>query len=164
MRRWLLGLASFLACGCGVVQFDVSQPLPEQTVQGSALGAVLPSLVANPLALTVDLKAETAKRNTGPASAVFLKGLTLSATRGSGTFDFLEQVHVFIEGPGLSRREIATLVPVGRGLTTLIFAVAPNENLLPYINAGATLTTTVTGRQPAMDFTFDGVVVFDIRV
>jgi hypothetical protein len=163
-RFAFLVLGGLTLAGCGIVQFDVSQALPEQTVAGNPLGGVLPSFVPNPLTLTVDLKAETQKRNTGPATAVYLKALSFSATRSSGTFDFLDQVHVFIEAPGLSKVEIAMLSPVGKGLTAVTFTVVPALNLLPYVNAGATLTATATGHQPTQDFTFDGLVVLDVRV
>lgn len=164
MRTIFVVLIGLALAGCGIVQFDVSQALPEQTVSGNPLGGVLPSFLPNPLTLNVDIKAETQKRNTGPATAVYLKTLTFSATKNSGTFDFLDQVHVFIEAPGISKVEIAAISPVGKGLTTVSFTVVPSINLLPYVNAGATLSATATGRQPTQDFTFDGLVVLDVRV
>jgi len=150
--------------GCGAIQFDVEQALAEQTVQGSALGGLLPSLVPNPITLSVNVKAETEKRGTGPATAVYVKSLDFAATKNSGTFDFLDEAHVFIEGPNLPKIEIATAAPVGKGLTSLVFTIVPKTNLLPYVNAGATLTVTAKGRQPASDFTFDGKLIIDIRV
>lgn len=162
--RWVPLSLSFVFLSCGAIQFDVTQALAEQTVPGSPLGGILPAFLPNPLQLTVDVKAETEKRGTGPATAVFLKSLRFAATKSSGTFDFLDEVHVFIEGPNLPKREIANVSPVARGLTELGFLIVPKENLLPYVNAGATLSATATGRQPAKDFTFDGQLVLDIRI
>jgi hypothetical protein len=94
-------VSSVVFAGCGGLHFDVEQPLPEQRIAGNPLGGVLPSFLPNPLTVTIDVKAETEKRGTGPASAAFLKVLTLSATPASapsGNFDFLDEIHIFIEG------------------------------------------------------------------
>lgn len=166
-RGVMLAAASLVLAGCGVVRFDVEQKLDEQRVQGNPLGGVLPTLLPNPFRLTIDVKSETEKRGTGPATAAYLKSLTLSATPAaspSGNFDFLEEVHVFIEAPGLQKVEIATLKPVPKGATTVSFTPAKDVNLLPYVNAGATLTTSATATPPARDFTFDGKVVLEVRV
>ncbi len=160
-------LALFFFSSCGGVHFDVDQALGEQRIPGSPLGAVLPSLLPNPFRLNVDLKAETAKRGTGPATAAFLKSLTLAATPAanpSGNFGFLEEVHVFIEAPALPKKEVALLKPVPSEATSVTFTIIDGVDLLPYVNAGASITTTATGTQPARDFTFDGKVVLDIRV
>lgn len=152
---------------CGAVGFDLTQDLQEQRVPGSPLGGVLPSLVPNPFKLTLDVKAETQKRGTGPATAVFLKELTLSATPAatpSGTFDFLDEVHVFIESSSQAKVEVAKLKPVPRGVSRVTFDVLPAVDLLPSVNAGATLTTSATGTQPAKDFTFTGQVVVTVKL
>ncbi|MEW5737659.1 MAG: hypothetical protein AB1938_01970 [Myxococcota bacterium] len=166
MRSWLVTLAFFLA-SCGAIRFEVEQAISEQRVPGSPLGGILPDFFPNPFRLTIDVKAETEKRGTGPATAAFLKSLTLNATPAgnpSGTFDFLDEVHVFVEAPGLSRVEVATLKPVPKGQTSVSFTIVPDVNLLPYVNAGATMSTTATGTQPARDFTFDGKAVFEVRI
>lgn len=166
-RFSLVMFAVVLISGCGTVRFDVEQKLDEQRVMGNPLGGVLPTLLPNPFKLTIDVKTETEKRGTGPASAAYLKTLTLSATPAgnpSGNFDFLDEVHVFIEAPGLQKTEIATLKLVPRGATTVTFTPVKDVNLLPYVNAGASLTTTATATPPARDFTFDGRVVLEIRI
>lgn len=153
-----------LFTGCGLVQFDVDQPLPEQRIEGNVLGGLLPEFLPNPLKVSIDVKAETQKRGTGPATAAYLKSLTFNATRSSGTFAFLDEVHIFIEAPNLPKREVARALPMGSGGTSLPFEMMPNENLLPFVNAGATLSATVSGHPPAKDFTFDGALVLDIRI
>src|SRR5262245_12554231 len=103
MRKHPFVFLSFLLLGgCGALGFDVGQDLTEQTVQGSAnpLAGLVPGFLTSPVPITVDLSAETAKRNTGPASHAFLSSLSLSATphdKPSGNFDFLTEVHVFVE-------------------------------------------------------------------
>lgn len=167
MRRLSILTALALLTSCGAIRFDLDQPISEQRVPGNLLGGVLPNFFPNPFKLTIDVQAETEKRGTGPATAAFLKSLDLNATPAgnpSGTFDFLDEVHVFVEAPGQPKVEVATLKPVPKGQTSVSFAIAPDVNLLPYINAGATMSTTATGTQPAKDFTFDGKAVFEVRI
>ena len=156
-----------LVAGCGIASFDVTQELPEQTIAGSPnpLAQLFPSLFA--LSLVIDLREETAAHDTGPAQSAYLSSLTLDITphaMPSGSFDFLDSVHVSVSAPGLPTVEIASVDPVPRGATTLSFTVVANVNLLPYINAGATITSSASGRQPMMDVRFDGVVVITIHV
>lgn len=167
MRRVTTLATLALLSSCGAIRFELEQVISEQRVEGSLLGGVLPSFFPNPFKLTIDVKAETEKRGTGPATAAFLKSLSLAATPAgnpSGTFDFLDEVHLFVEAPGLPKVEVATLKPVPRGQAMVDFAIVPEVNLLPYVNAGATMTTTATGTQPAKDFTFDGKAVFEVRI
>src|SRR5690242_10632556 len=100
---WLLPLI----CSCGAVSFNVEADLAEQSVPGSPLGGLLPSFLPNPARLNVDIKAEVAKRGTGPAKAAFLKSLSLSITPHDApngrNFNFISEVHLFVEGPGLDK-------------------------------------------------------------
>ena len=167
MRRWSFLAVLALLTSCGSIRFNLEQPIAEQKVPGNLLGGVLPNFFPNPFKLTIDVKAETEKRGTGPATAAFLTSLVLNATPAgnpSGTFDFLDEVHVLVEAPGQPKVEVATLKPVPRGQTSVSFTIVPDVNLLPYVNAGATMSTTATGTQPAKDFTFDGKAVFEIRI
>ena len=167
MKRALALLSVATVASCGVVSFDVSQNLQEQVVRGNPnpIAQLFPSLFSIPL--TIDIKAETAKRNTGPASSANLTSLSLSATphtAPSGNFDFLDEVHVMISAPNLPAVEIASVKPVPKGQTTLTFTIVPGVNLLPYINGGATIQSTATGHQPMMDLTFDGAVTVTVHI
>jgi hypothetical protein len=165
----LLSGLVFALSGCGAVGFDVEQKLPEQRIQRSAIGGLLPALFPNPARLTIDLKAEQEKRGTGPATKILIKKLQFNITPSgmpSGNFDFLEEAHLYAESSsaGLPKVEIATLKPVPRGVTTVEFTIVPGVNLLPYVNAGAELSATATGTQPNQDTTFDGLLVIDVRI
>src|SRR5687767_8779782 len=86
-RSAMIKYACVFLFGCGALQFDVGQELPEQTLQGSVLGGVLPSFVPDPIRLDIDVKAETQRRNTGPATKVQLKSMKLQVTApGDGNF------------------------------------------------------------------------------
>jgi hypothetical protein len=128
---------------------------------------VLPTVLPNPAKFTIDLKAEVQKRGTGPATKAVLKSLALSiltAETPDANFDFLEEVHLFAEGPGLQKVEIAKLQPVPRSAKSLTFEIVPDVDLLPYINAGATLSATATATQPRTDTSFDGKVAVEVRI
>lgn len=167
---WTL-LWLFFCSGCGLIRFDVSQGIPQQTVPGSPLGGVLPAFVPVPIPLNIDLKAETAKQGTGPATGANLKSLTLTITphdAPAGSFDFITEVHIFIgprdAGSALPQKEIANVTQVPKGLTTLPFAIVPEVDLLPYINAGSQLTARASGSQPRADVSYDGQVVVTIKI
>lgn len=166
-RLMILVMAAALSVGCGAVRFDVEEPVPEQRVPGSVLGGVLSSFIASPFRLDVDLQSETEKRGTGPATSAVLKRIALQITphaSPSGNFDFLSELHLQVEGPGLMKKEIANLAPVPMGQTTLELKLVPDVDLLPYINAGATISGQAKGTQPARDITFDGTVVVEVRI
>ena len=160
-------LVALLSSGCGALAFDVESAVAEQTVAGSPLGGILPSFIPAPIPLMIDVRAETQKRGTGPATSANLKALSFSATPAampSGNFDFVDEIHISIAAQSLPKVEVARLAPVPKGKTTIDLEVVPGVDLLPYVNAGAQLSATATGRQPTMTFTFDGKVVVTIRI
>lgn len=166
----LVLVAASLVSGCGLIGFDVTQSIPEQTVPGSTLGALLPSFLPAPFPINIDVKQQEQAHNTGPASSANLKSLTFAATphaMPSGNFDFVDEIHIFIAAPSgsaLPMVEIANSTPVPKGQTTLNLTVLPNIDLLPYINAGATISAQASGHSPTQDFTYDGSVVITIRI
>jgi hypothetical protein len=169
MRAILLAIAIGVS-GCGAIAFDVEQAIQEQTIQGSPLGGLLPAFLPTPFRLSIDVKSETQKRSTGPATSAGLKAISFSTTpraMPSGTFDFVDEIHIFIAASGnasLPKVEIATLKPVPKGLTTLELVVVPGIDLLPYVNAGAEVSAQASGTQPTQTVTFDGKVVVTIRI
>lgn len=149
--------------GCGLVSFDVSQDVPAQTIPGSPLGAVLPAALFS-IPLNIDVQAATAGHGTGPAHSVTLSSLTFTIRSPSGaTFDFLDSIAISVSGNGLPEQEIGRLQPVPAASTISIPPTA-GVNLLPYINAGATITARASGHMPASDTTFDGKVVVTVHV
>lgn len=166
-RRQVLLALGVLPLGCGAVSFDVDIPVPEQRVPGSVIGGLLPAFLPTPFALDVDVKAETAKRNTGPATSANIKSIVFQATppaMPSGTFDFVDSIHIFVEAGSLPKKEVASLEPVPKGRSSIDLSIVKDVDILPYVSAGATLSATANGRQPAKDFTFDGVVKITVHV
>jgi hypothetical protein len=159
-------VGAFALGGCGTLGFDVSQNIPSQTVPGSPLGSLLPaSLFAIPI--DINIQSETAAHGTGPASSVTLKSITLTITSPSGaTFDFVDSISISVSSSGnasLPQVEIARLQPVP-GTSSIDIPPTPGVDLLPYINAGATITATASGHMPSADTTFDGTVVVTVHV
>jgi hypothetical protein len=160
-----------LAAGCGLADFDISQPIPEQRVGGSNLPVppVLSGLF--PIPLSLDLAAEIRKQTTGPIDAVTLKRLGLSITdtaRPQGDEDdwsFVEEIRVFVrgrEGSSLPRVEIASVADPG-AVTELVFEVEGGVNLKPYVDEGAVVESEARGVVPADDVSYDGRAVFTVH-
>jgi hypothetical protein len=165
MSRFL-PLALLFSCG-NLASFDVDQDLQQQTVPGSPLGGLLGTFVANPFKFTIDINAEVQKRGTGPAHSAQLKSLSLAITPHSapvGNFDFLTEAHLFVEGNGVAKVEVANITSVPKGATTLDFTITPNVDLLPYINAGGDISATASGTQPAQDTSFDGHITVTVKI
>jgi hypothetical protein len=159
------------ATGCGAISFDVSQAVPEQQVPGSPIGGLLPSFLPQPFPVTINVQQETQKRSTGPASSANLKQVEFQITphdMPQGNFDFVDEIHIFVapssSGSSLPMVEIANLNPVPKGQTKIDLTIVPGVNLLPYINAGASISATASGHQPAETITYDGTVVVTVHI
>jgi hypothetical protein len=137
-----------------VISFAITTSLPATIIPGGAATEVLTSL-GN--ATNIDAQ------NTGPAGSAELQSLTFAAS-GGGSFDFLQEVHFYVDSPGLPELEIANLTTIPAGQTSLTLNVLPNVQLLPYLQAGCTLRSTVTGTAPAQDFSFTGELVAEVGV
>ncbi len=165
-----LGLALLLAAsGCGTQDFTVESDLPAQTVQGDALGGLLGSVFPSAFTVSIDLKAEEQKRDTGPASHVYLKSISLAITphdAPAGNFDFLDEIHLFaapMAAPD-QKVEIASKVPVPKGAASLTLDVVPNVDLISDVQGGTEITATAKGRAPSQSTSIDGHVVIDVKI
>jgi hypothetical protein len=171
-RSFVVLAASLLASGCSTRGFDVSQPLPQETVP-SGFGGVAPSsFLSSPFRINIDVKQETAMHGAGPATSASLKSLTLQALTHDSpldSFNFMYDLQVFVAAPSLPMVPIAQTSPTFKGhggtlIETLSLDVVPNVDLLPYINAGATISAQASGDQPAQDFSYDGSLVITIHI
>jgi hypothetical protein len=156
-------MVALLAASCGTVGFDVEQPIPEQVVGGSPLGGLLP-LGLFQVPLQVDLEASTKAQGTGPADSAHLKAMSLQITAPPGaTFSFLDNVIIKVSAEGLPEKEVARLDQVPPGARIDLNPVG-GVDLLPYINRGATLRASATGRMPMQETRFNGQVVIRVKV
>ena len=168
---WLLGSTigtaiALAASGCGVLDFDVEQKIPSQTVPGSSIPAPIASLF--PIPISLDLSSKIKAMETGPIDSVTLSSLELTIREpadGSADWSFVDAVDVFVEstksGTTLPKAKIATATaPTGQ---VLKFAVEGSVNLKAYVDEGSQVTSTGSGHAPAVDITYDGRGVFTVH-
>jgi hypothetical protein len=162
-RTLIAAALLLLPAGCGKIGFDIDHKLPEQQVQGSPLGGILPLTVFE-FPLMIDLESQTKAQGTGPAHSASLKSLELAVTSPSGeTFDFLESITIGISAQGLEPRDVASLTPVP-AQPRISLKTVPEVDLLPYIQKGATMKASASGNLPRQTVRFDGTVVIRIRI
>jgi hypothetical protein len=173
-----LALSSLALAGCifdtgRLGSFTLGYAIAEQTIEGSPLGGLLGGFGDVPIPLDIDLAAETAARDTGPAQHVYLQSLTLSITPTSepagdtDDFDFLDTIDIYAEstmsGSSLQRVRVATLDPVPEGARTITLQ-PEGVDLIEYVREGALLTASATGTQPSDDVSIDGSIVVRVDV
>ena len=164
-----LSIAIVLCAGCSVVDFDITQALPEQRVQGSPLPGPLAALF--PLPLDLDLSSKIRERDSGPIDSITISSLSLTLTdagRPAGDSDdwsFVELVHVFVksskQGSTLPRIEIASVSAPG-AVTTMAFDVA-DVNIKPYVDEGSIVEGEGRGMLPPDDVTYTGSATFTVH-
>jgi hypothetical protein len=166
----IAALTSIASSGCGVADFDITQPVPEQRVSGSPLPG--PLAVLFPLPLSIDISSKIKAMETGPIDSVTLSKLTLKITAGGMTsgdtdnWSFVDSIHVYVKsnksGTTLPRVEIANITSPG-AVTTMEFHVVDTVNLDPYVNEGSVVEGESMGRLPEDDVTYDGEGVFTVH-
>lgn len=153
----------FVAAGCGVTDFDITQPIPSQTVMGSPLPGPLAALF--PIPLNLDISQQIKAMDTGPIGSVTLKSLSLTIT-SSGDWSFVDEIDVTVastlSGTALPKVEIAHVTSPG-AVTTMKFAVDGTVNLKPYIDEGSEVDGQSMGHAPSSDVTYDGSGVFTVH-
>jgi len=163
MLRVLVLCPVLAATGCGIADFDVDQPVPAQTIQGSGLPAPLAAIF--PLPLDLDISSKIKARDTGPIDGVTLSSLTLDITSSGGDWSFVASIDVFVSssrsGSTLPRAKIASVASPG-AVRTLSFHVE-GVNLKPYIDEGSQVDSAGMGTQPTQDVTFGGKGVFTVH-
>lgn len=173
----ILALSAALAvsaCGPrGFASFALGYDTAEQQVDGNPLGGLLGNAIDVPIPLDVDLAAETAARDTGPAQHVHLTELRLDITEtaevapDTDDFDFVDRIEIFVEssqsGSALPRQRVASLEAVPRGARSI--SLTPDDvDLIDYLREGARLTSSASGTVPPDDVTFAGHLELAIEV
>jgi hypothetical protein len=156
--------------GCGIADFDVSQPVPEQMVQGSGIPTPLAALFAIPISL--DLSAQIAKQTTGPIGTIELSKLTLSITATdmpSGDTDdwsFVSDITVFVSssmsGSSLPKVEIAHVTSPG-AVQSFDFVVDGGVDIKPYVDEGSVVESTGHGTAPSDSVSYAGSGTFTVH-
>ena len=157
----MIRLLGFVAlAGCGIADFDVTQPIPQQTVQGNPLPGPLATLF--PLPLSFDIGQQIKAMDTGPIDSVTLKSLTLTIESTGGDWSFIDQIDVYVSASSLPKVKVAHVTSPG-AVRVIHFAIEPGVNLKPYVDAGSQVEGDASGRAPPQDVTYDGVGVFTVH-
>ncbi len=156
--------------GCGITDFDIDQPISEQTIQGSSIPGPLAALF--PIPLSLDLTAKIKERETGPIDKITLSTLSLTITatnKPAGDTDdwsFVDEIDIFVEstksGTTLPKIQIATASSPG-AVQTIKFTVDEEMNIKPYVDEGSKVESSSSGRLPADDVSFDGDSTFTVH-
>ena len=153
-----------LCAGCGVADFDVTQNIPQQEIQGSPLPGPLATLF--PVPLNVDISQQIKQQDTGPISSVTLKSLSLTIRSGGPDWSFVSEIDVFVssskQGSALPKVQVAHTTSPGK-VTTIHFVIEPGVNLQPYIDEGSQVDGQSMGNAPTMTTDYDGVGVFTVH-
>lgn len=164
VARWLAACLVTATAGCGITDFDIEQPVPAQTIQGSGIPAPLAAIF--PLPLNLDLESKIKAKDTGPIDSVTLSSLTLQITSSGGDWSFVQSIEVSVastrSGTTLPKTKIASLSSPG-AVQTLTFDVERGVNLKPYIDEGSQVDSKASGTQPTRDVSFEGKGVFTVH-
>lgn len=156
-----------LLTGCGIADFDVSQPVPEQQIQGSGIPTPLAALF--PIPISLDLKAEIDKQTTSPIGTIELSKLTLDITKtdepsgDSDDWSFVTSITVYVQSQNLPKVEIAHIDASPGAVQSFDFTIVPDVDLKPYVDAGGTVTSDGKGTIPPDDVSYAGTGVFTVH-
>jgi len=165
-----LAYITCLVAGCGVTDFDITQPVPEQIVAGSPLPGPLGALF--PIPISLDIAAQIKAMDTGPIDAVTLSSLELSITTtdeptgDSDDWSFISEIDVFVsstkQGTTLPKVQIAHISQPG-AVQKLSFDVDSSVNLKPYVDEGSRVDGESMGNAPPDDVSYDGSGTFTVH-
>ncbi len=157
-------LVATVLAGCGITDFDITQPIPQQTIQGSPLPGPLATLF--PIPLNVDISSQIKKMDTGPISSVNLKSLQLTLHTSGADWSFVDQIDVYVSstktGSALPKTKIAHTTSPG-AVQTIHFTVETGVNLQPYVDEGSQVDGESMGHAPAETVQYDGQGVFTVH-
>lgn len=166
--RSLAALVLVTACSLNlssVASFDIPYDIPEQTVPGDSVAhaaGVVVSAPLQPFPVNIDV-AQQAKANGvgGVISTVTLTSLSLSITKSSGCFDFIQDISISISStkPGSTLPSAVIASGSNPGCVTTWNLTPTGVNLKPYLDEGAQATPSGHGIPPASDVSFDGHLV-----
>jgi hypothetical protein len=155
--------AVMASCAIG---FDIPYNIPQQTVPGDAVshgaGTVLSGTPVDPFELDINLEEDEQAHHVSVASHVYLTSLELDITSGGGDcFDFVQSVSISIEStkPGTMLKPAVIATGSTPGCVRQFVLTPTSVDLEPYIDEGASVTSTGQGIPPDHDETFDGHLV-----
>ena len=168
--RNLASVLALVTAGCGIANFDVGQPVPEQMVSGSGIPGPLAALF--PIPVSLDIGEKIKQQDTGPINSISITSLELTITATDVTagdtddWSFLTQCDVFVSstasGSTLPKVKIATIGAPG-AVQTATFTVDETVNLKDYVNEGSMTDSMCSGTAPADAVSYAGSANFSIH-
>lgn len=154
-----------LVAGCGITDFDITQPIPEQTIQGSPIPGPLAALF--PIPLNIDIGAQIKAMHTGPIDSVTLASLELDITTpAAADWSFVTQIDVFVastkSGSSLPKVKLAHATSPGK-VRAIHFTLDGNVNLKPYIDEGSQVDGQSSGNAPPDNTSYSGSARFTVH-
>lgn len=153
MRHLIVALFT-LAAGC-----NLQIPIPDVQLGEFSIEGRDPALVLDQESLgTSEIPPDFLPENTGPISGLQLTALVLRVSEagradGDDDFGFLSHVEAYIFAEGLPRALVAR-VDNQVASDSLVLLATPNVDLIPYLDAGATLELVASGSTPPTNITF----------
>jgi hypothetical protein len=148
-----------------VAAFDIPYDVPEQTVPGNAAANAAGLVIDAPLApfpINIDVAQQAKSAGvSGAISTVTLTSISLTITKASGCFDFVQDLSISISStkPGSTLPSAVIATGSNPGCITTWNLTPSNVNLKPYLDEGAQATPSAKGIPPASDVSFNGHLV-----
>ena len=168
-RLFAASLLALSLCGCGLVQFDVPQEGDSQVQGCSGITCVLntfgfSNFLTMNLSQTQEWQANAAQKD--KISSAKLTSLTLDVTKpAGGDMSFLKTLNFYISAQNLPKILVADGSTFPPGVSHIELNMHPEAELAPYVKADTfSLTTDVTGSQPAQDETIHAKVIVHIKL
>jgi hypothetical protein len=153
VRHLIVALLT-LAAGC-----DLQIPVPGVQLGEFSLEGREPVLVLDQESLgTSEIAPDFLPEHTGPISGLQLTALVLRVSEagradGDDNFGFLSHVEAYLSAEGVGRALVAQ-VDNQVSSDSLVLLATPNVDLIPYLDAGATLELVASGSTPPTAITF----------
>jgi hypothetical protein len=156
----------------GLVGFNITRPIPEQTVPGDPTAHALAQLVPDqspihPFEVSIDLTSESRSNGNVPVQRVFLRALSFTITPTAqpagdqDCWDFVDTITLSAEStrPGTALPPVTVATGSQPGCVQVFaLTVMSDVNIKPYIDEGLRVTATGSGIPPADDVSFVGSV------
>lgn len=153
MRRILASLFGLMA-GCDFQVPVDSIPLGEFSLPGDPTGSELEGLTINGGELSPSQMPLYGEQLNGIAlTTLVLRVTDAGQADGADDFGFVQHIEAYISAEGMSRALVARVDNFDAD-TSLILVAQEGVNLLPYLQAGATVELVLDGTAPSSEITF----------
>lgn len=159
-------ILSLLACGLTTISIDESAQteVPKATLAETLLGDMgFGAFVSMDLTESSELQNQGVEP--GDVEDVFLTYMELEAMDPQGSdLSFLNEMRIFVEGPDLERRELASSVDFPEGESVVVFTIEDVDLTEYVVSQSMTFDTEVNASRPDEDTLVEARFGVDVRV